>query len=66
MSDRLPSLRTCRVEVVSNNGMVRVFQLKVPSSVNTTPSSVLQTAAALAGSDSSATGFPEDILMESL
>jgi len=53
VSQGFPCLRSCRVEVSGQDGMVRVFQQKGgPSSVTTTPSSVLETAQALAaGSD---------------
>lgn len=43
----IPSLRRCRIEVASDEGLVRVYQQK-EDSVVTTPTSVLHSAQALA------------------
>ena len=55
VTDGIPILRDCRVEVSSEDGVVRIFQRKGPGSITTTPSSVLQSAQALA----SGSGHPE-------
>jgi hypothetical protein len=69
MNDRLPSLRDCRV-LSSHDGVVRFLQQKASSSAITTPSSVLQTANALAvhnaGSDFSAPGTLGGMMIENM